>query len=324
MRRREFIAGLGSAAAWPALARAQKAAMPVIGFLNPATATELAPRAGAFRDGLKELGFAEGENIAIEYRWGQGQTECLPELARDLVRRQVAVIAATGGTGGIAKTATSTIPIVFTMGGDPVTTGLVANLSRPDANVTGITLLSAPVVSKRVGLLRDLVPTSKTIAVLLDTSTPASEFELSVANQAATALGWQVRALRASNARDLDRTFQIPAEGHVDALLVTTNPVFESRRDQIISLAAKYSMPAIYALREYPVSGGLLSYGASIVDIYRQAGMYVGKILRGEKPSGLPVMLPTKFELVINLKSAKALGIDIPPSLLARADEVIE
>jgi putative ABC transport system substrate-binding protein len=322
--RRTFIAALGGAAAWPIVARAQQGTEPVIGFLNPATAMELAPRVAAFREGLNQLGFIEGKNVGIEYRWGQGQADRVPELAADLVRHQVAVIAATGGTGGIAKTATSTIPIVFTEGGDPVAMGLVASLGRPSGNVTGITLLSAPIVSKRIDLLHDLIPNAKGIAVLLDTKTASSEFELSIANQAANGLGWQVRALRVNDAREFDRVFQNLPDQHTDAVLVTTNPVFESRRDQIISLAAKYSMPAIYALREYPVVGGLLSYGASIADVYRQAGLYVAKILRGETPADLPVMLPTKFELVINLKTAKALGLTVPPSLLARADEVIE
>jgi ABC-type uncharacterized transport system substrate-binding protein len=326
MRRREFIAGLGGAVAWPMVARAQQPAMPVVGFLNGASPGELGSRVVAFRDGLGELGYVEGRNVVIEYRWGQGQNDRLPELAVDLVRRRVAVIAATGGvpSARAAKTMTSAIPIVFTMGGDPVEFGLVASLNRPGGNVTGITLISGLIVSKRIALLRDLLPGAKVIAVLINSTSPAGEVEVAGAEQAARPLGWQVRVMRANGRGDLDAAFQPLAQERVDALLITTDPIFESQRDQIVALAAHHAVPAIYALREYALAGGLMSYGASISDVYRQAGLYVGRILKGEKPADLPVMQSSKFDFVINLKTAKALGLTIPPNLLALADEVIE
>jgi putative ABC transport system substrate-binding protein len=327
MSRREFITLLGgAAAAWPLAAEAQQSATPVVGFLNGASPSELASRVAAFREGLSALGYVEGRNVTIEYRWGQGQYNRLSELAFDLVRRQVSVIAATGGVPSVqaAMTATSTIPIVFTMGGDPVQFGLVASLNRPGGYVTGITLLSGLVVSKRIALLRDLIPSAKLIAVLMNSSAPTGEVEVAAAEQAAHALGWQVRLLRASGEHDLDLAFQPLMREPADALLVTTDPIFESRRDKIVALVARYAIPAIYALREYPAAGALMSYGASITDMYRQAGSYVGRILKGEKPADLPVMQATKFELVINLKTANAMGLAIPPTLLALADEVIE
>jgi putative ABC transport system substrate-binding protein len=324
MRRREFIAGLGGAATWPLVARAQQPGMPVVGFLNPGSPTALASRVTAFRDGLNELGFLAGQNVAIEYRWAQGQDDRLPQLAADLVRRQVAVIAATGGTGLVAKTATSAIPIVFTMGGDPVELGLVGGLNRSGGNITGITLISGEVVSKRIGLLQYLIPSTKLIAVLVDSDRPAGKMEAAVADQATHRLGLQMQVLRATGERDLEAAFELLAREPADALLVTTNPNFESRRDQIVALAARYAIPTIYALREYPITGGLMSYGASIDFTYRQAGIYVGRILKGEKPADLPVMQPTRFELVINLRTARALGLTIPETLLATADEVIQ
>jgi putative ABC transport system substrate-binding protein len=326
VRRREFIAGLGGAVAWPVVARAQQPAMPVVGFLNGASPGELESRVVAFRDGLGELGYIEGRNVVIEYRWGQGQNDRLPELAVDLVRRRVAVIAATGGvpSARAAKTTTSAIPIVFTMGGDPVEFGLVARLNRPGGNVTGITLISGLIVSKRIALLRDLLPGAKVIAVLINSTSPAGEVEVAGAEQAARPLGWQVNVMRANGRGDLDAAFQRLAQERVDALLITTDPIFESQRDQIVALAAHHAVPAIYALREYASAGGLMSYGASISDVYRQAGLYVGRILKGEKPADLPVMQSSKFDFVINLKTAKALGLTIPPNLLALADEVIE
>jgi putative tryptophan/tyrosine transport system substrate-binding protein len=276
MRRREFITLIsGAAVAWPLAARAQQPTMPVVGFLNAASPTELASRTAAFRDGLAEMGYVEGESVTIEYRWGQGQYDRLSELAIDLVRRGVAVIAATGGVASVraAKTASSAIPIVFTFGGDPVEYGLVASLNRPGGNVTGITLISASVVSKRIALLRDLIPGVKTIAVLMNSSNPGNKAELAVAEQAARTIGWQVRVLRASGKRDFDVAFQPLTRERLDALLVTTDPIFESQRDQIVALAAHHAVPAIYALREYAVAGGLMSYGASITHIYRQAGV---------------------------------------------------
>jgi putative tryptophan/tyrosine transport system substrate-binding protein len=327
MRRREFIAGLGGTfAALPLSARAQQPAAPVIGFLNGASPTVFAYRVAAFREGLGEMGYLEDQNVKIEYRWGQGQYDRLPELATDLVRHRVAVIAATGGLPSVraAKTATSEIPIVFTFEGDPVAFGLVASLNRPGGNVTGITMISSLIVSKRIGLLHDLIPGIKTIAILMNSTSPNNEAEEAAAEQAAHTLGWQVRVLSASGKGDFDAAFQPLTQERADALLVCTDPIFESQRDQIVALAAHYVVPAIYALREYPVAGGLISYGASITDLYRQAGLYVGRILKGEGPADLPVMQASKFELVVNLKTAKALGLEIPPTLLDLADEVIE
>jgi putative ABC transport system substrate-binding protein len=326
MRRRDFIKVIaGSIAAWPLAARARQL-MPVVGFLNGASPTELESRVVAFRDGLAEKGYVEGHSVVIEYRWGLGQYERLPEMALDLVHRAVAVIAATGGVPSVraAKAATSEIPIVFTMGGDPVAFGLVASLNRPGSNVTGITLISGEVVSKRIALLRDLLPDAKMLGVLINSTNPNGDTELAVAERAANTFGWQVKALRVDEGRDFDAAFQPLVRERVDAILVTTDPIFESQRNRIVALAAQRAVPTIYALREYAVAGGLMSYGASISDVYRQAGMYVGRILKGEKPADLPVMQPTKFDLAINLKTAKALGLAIPHNLLALADEVIE
>ena len=327
MRRREFISLLGGAAAtWPVVARAQQPAMPVIGFLNGASPAELGPRVDAFRDGLAEMGYVEGRSVAIEYRWGFGQYERLPEMAIDLVRHRVAAIAATGGVPSVraAKAATSEIPIVFTMGGDPVAFGLVASLNRPGGNVTGITLISGEIVSKRIAVLRDLLPSAKVLGVLMNSTTPSSEAESVAAERTAHTLGWQVKVLRVGKELDFDTAFQPLVRERVDALLVTTDPIFESQRHRIVALAAQHAVPTIYALREYAVAGGLMSYGASINDVYRQAGSYVGRVLKGEKPSDLPVIQTSKFELLINLKTAKTLGIAVPAAVLALADEVIE
>jgi putative tryptophan/tyrosine transport system substrate-binding protein len=327
VRRREFIAGLGGTfATLPLSARAQQPAASVIGFLNPASPTEFAYRVAAFRKGLAEMGYVEDQNVKIEYRWAQRQYDRLPELATDLVRHRVAAIAATGGLPSVraAKTATSGIPIVFTFEGDPVEFGLVASLNHPGGNVTGITMISSLIVPKRIGLLRDLIPGIKTIAILMNSTSPANKAEVAAAEQAARRLGWQVRVLSSSGKGDFDAAFQPLTRERADALLVCTDPIFESQRDQIIALAAHHVVPAIYALREYPVSGGLMSYGPSITDLYRQAGVYVGKILKGERPADLPVMQASKFELVVNLKTARALGLKIPPTVLALADDVIE
>ncbi len=327
MIRRDFIALLGGGAAtWPVVARAQQPAMPVIGFLNGASPAELGPRVDAFRDGLAEMGYAEGRSVSIEYRWGLGQYERLPEMAIDLVRHRVAAIAATGGVPSVraAKAATFEIPIVFTMGGDPVAFGLVASLNRPGGNVTGITLISGEIVSKRIAVLRDLLPGAKVLGVLMNSTTPSSEAESVAAERTAHTLGWQVKVLRVGKELDFDTAFQPLVRERVDALLVTTDPIFESQRHRIVALAAQHAVPTIYALREYAVAGGLMSYGASINDVYRQAGSYVGRVLKGEKPSDLPVIQTSKFELLINLKTAKTLGIAVPAAVLALADEVIE
>jgi putative ABC transport system substrate-binding protein len=326
LNRRDFVSlSTGAALAWPLAARAQQP-MPVVGFLNGASQTELGSRVVAFHDGLAEKGYVEGRSVAIEYRWGFGQYERLPEMAVDLVRHRVAVIAATGGlpSARAAKAATSAIPIVFTMGGDPVAFGLVASLNRPGSNVTGITLISGEIVSKRIALLRDLLPGARMLGVLMNSTTPASEAEVAVAERVAHTLGWQVKVLGVGKELDFDAAFQPLVRERADALLVTTDPVFESQRHRIVALAAHYAIPTIYALREYAVAGGLMTYGASISDVYRQAGVYAGRILKGEKAADLPVMQASKFELCINLKTAKTLGIQVPPTLLATADEVIE
>jgi putative tryptophan/tyrosine transport system substrate-binding protein len=325
IRRRQFLTLLGGAVAWPFAARAQQP-MPVVGFLNGASPTELESRVVAFRDGLAENGYVESHNVAIEYRWGLDQYERLPEMAVDLVRHRVAVIAATGGVPSVraAKAATSEIPIVFTMGADPVAFGLVASLNRPGGNVTGITLISGEIVSKRIALLRDLLPGAKMLGVLMNSTTPASAAEVAVAERVAHTLGWQVKVLSVGKERDFDAAFQPLARERVDALLITTDPIFESQRHRIVALAARQAVPTIYALREYVVGGGLMSYGASISDMYRQAGIYASRILKGQKPADLPIMQSTKFEFVINLNTAKAFGLSFPSGLLAIADEVIE
>ena len=295
-------------------------------FLNGASPAQPGPRVEAFRAGLVEKGYVEGRSVAIEFRWGLGQNERLPELAADLVRQRVAVIAATGGVPSVraAKTATSAIPIVFTMGGDPVAFRLVASLNHPGGNVTGITLISGEIVSKRIALLRDLLPDAKKLAVLMNATTPASAAEVAVAERVAHTLGWQVKVLKVGGERDFEAAFQPLARERADALLVTTDPVFESQRDRIVALAASYATPANYALREYALAGGLMTYGSSITDVYRQAGVYAGRILSGETTADLPVIQASKFELLINLKTAKMLSLQVPPALLAVADEVIE
>jgi putative tryptophan/tyrosine transport system substrate-binding protein len=326
MKRRDFITLLGGgAAAWPLTARAQQP-MPVVGFLNGASPTELESRVVAFRDGLAKKGYVEGHSVAIEYRWGLGQYERLPEMAVDLVRHRVAVIAATGGVPSVraAKAATSEIPIVFTTGADPVAFGLVASLNRPGGNVTGITLISGEIVSKRIALLHDLLPGAKMLGVLMNSTTPASAAEVAIAERVAHTLGWQVKVLSVGREWNFDAAFHPLAGERVDALLITTDPIFESQRHRIVALAAHYAVPTIYASRDYVVGGGLMSYGASISDMYRQAGLYAGRILRGEKAADLPVMQASKFELVINLKIAEVLDLTVPPTLLALADKVIE
>jgi putative ABC transport system substrate-binding protein len=328
MKRREFITLLGgAAAAWPLAARAQQPAMPVIGFLHIASSDGSADRLRAFRQGLKEAGFAERENVAIEYSWAENQTDRLPELAAELVRRKVAVIATTGGPAVAlaAKTATTTIPIVFTTAGDPVAQGLVANLNRPDANVTGVSFLVATLAAKQLGLLHELLPGAARIAVLVDpNNTLLTEAFIPDVRAAASAIRKQIDVLYASTGRDIDTVFESLAQKPVDALLVGPGAFFFNRRVQLVTLATRHAVPTIYGVREFVEAGGLMSYGTSLTDAYRQAGVYTGRILKGEKPADLPVMQSIKFEFVINLNTAKAFGLSFPPGLLAIADEVIE
>ena len=323
MKRRQFITLLGGTIASPLVARAQQSAMPVIGFLSSRTPAQAEYVIAAFRKGLENAGYVEGRNVGIEFRFAEGQNDRLPELAADLVRRQVAVIVA-GGTSGPAKQATTTIPIVFTTGSDPLVVGLVTSISRPNGNLTGATFYSAALIGKQLELLREIAPQSAEIGLLVNPKAPSAESQENDALAATRAVGLQLHVLRASTEPELESAFANLGRFSNAGLLVGVDPYFDSRPHQLVALAGKYKVPTVYNLREFVVAGGLLSYGASITDAYRQAGLYAGRIVKGEKPGDLPVQFPTKFDLVINLKTAKALGLDIAPTLLTRADEVIE
>ena len=328
MKRREFMTLLGgAAAAWPLAAHAQQPVMPVIGFLSGQTAQAFAPVAASFRRGLNEVGYVEGQNVAIEYRWAEGRLDRLPPLAADLVRRQVAVIAATGGNNSalVAMAATSTIPIVFTSNDDPVKRGLVASLNRPGGNVTGVSWFAAELGPKRLGLLHELVPKAAVMAALLDPNAPEIETELRDLEAAGRAIGRQILFVKAADERDFAASFGTIVQAGAGGLLLGSGAFFFGRRRQLATMAARHALPAIGPLRSFAEAGGLMSYGASDTDAYRCAGShYVARILKGTKPGDLPVEMPTKYELVINVVAAKALGLEIPDRLLALADEVIE
>jgi putative ABC transport system substrate-binding protein len=326
--RRHFITLLGGAAAvWPLVARAQQSAMPVIGFLHPASPDRFADRLRGFRQGLKDAGYAEGENVAIEYRWADNQFDRLPALAAELVRRQVSVIAALGGPvpALAAKAATAIIPVVFLVAEDPVRLGLVASLARPSGNLTGINFFNAELGAKRLELLRTLVPGAARVAILVNpANAQTTETTLRDLEPAGRAMGLQLQVLNASSSRDIDKAFEALARDRPDAVFVSLDTSFADRRVQLVHLASRHAIPATYALRDFVEAGGLISYGTNFVDAYRQAGAYTGRILKGAKPADLPVVQSSKFELVINHQTARILGLTVPQSLLVAADEVIE
>jgi putative ABC transport system substrate-binding protein len=324
MKRREFITILGGAAAWPLSAHAQQPGIPVVGYLDATAAAATSYQVLAFRQGLSEGGFFEGRNIAIEYRWAEGQLDRLPSLVDDLVRREVAAIVTTNTTTPAAKAATSTIPIVFVSGADPVQAGLVANLNRPGGNVTGVSFTAAPLNPKRFEILDELVPKPVVIAALMDSKLRDVETRSRDVEAAARTLRRPVMIMKASSESELDAAFTSMVQAGAGALFVAGSAIFTGKRRQIVALAARHALPAIYPFREYVDAGGLMSYGSSITDAYRRGSAYVVRILKGAKPSDLPVELPTKYELVINLATAKAFKVDIPPKLLALADEIIE
>ena len=323
IRRREFITVVGgAAAAWPLAARGQQPAMPVIGFLNGASPEKYEPFVNAFLQGLKETGYTERQNVMIEYRWADGQYTRFPEMVRDLIRRQVAVIAVNTPAARIAKQAATNIPIVFFTGEDPVTSGLVKSLSRPGGNATGVTSMFGGLAAKQFGLLRELIPSASTVAFLVNPQNPITEPNVRDSKEAAQILGLQVRILNASTEAEIDLAFDALSQRLAGALLVQPDAFLNNKR--IVALAARHAVPTMYQVRDLTAAGGLISYGSSPADLYRQMGVYTGKVLKGTHPAELPVLQPTKFELVINLKTAKTLGIEIPPNLLALADEVIE
>jgi putative ABC transport system substrate-binding protein len=325
MKRRAFMSLAGGAVAWPLAARAQQPALPVVGILAPSGIERLRQQIAAFHQVLRESGYGERENVAIEYRYAEGQSGRLPALASDLVRRQVTVLVAGSTAGALAaKQATSTIPIVFLVGDDPVDTGLVTSLNRPGGNMTGVYLFTAGLEAKRLGLLHEMVPKAPIIAVLINPSFSGAKTQVRDVQEAAPRLGVQLIVVRANADDDIDAAFSTLVQQRAGALLVCASPFFNVRREQLLWLAARHAVPAIYEWRDFAALGGLMSYGTSLTDSYRQAGVYVGRILKGTKPADLPVVQSTRFEFVINLKTAKTLGLAVPPTLLARADEVIE
>jgi putative ABC transport system substrate-binding protein len=326
MQRREFITLLGGATAWPLMARAQQPRIPVIGFLEIQSPSGWSPYLEAFRQGLKETGFIEGQNVSIEYRFADNQDARLPALAADLVRRQVSVIAVPGGplASQVVKAATTTIPIVFQIGGDPVGLGLVASLNRPGGNVTGFSNITPGLVAKRLGLLHELVPDATTVAVLIVPAAVNYDANRRDLQEAARTLGLQLAFMNVNKDDEIDAAFLSLVQQRAGAVLLTDSTLFNNRREKLVGLAARYKVPAIYTFPEFATAGGLMSYASSLADAYRQTGIYTGRVLKGEKPADLPVLQPTKFELVINLATAKALGLTVPPNLLATADEVIE
>ena len=326
MNRREFIGGLAGAAAWPLGARAQQPTIPVVGFVHMQNASNFGHLVDAFRRGLSEAGYLDGQTVRVEYRWAENHLDRVPALVADLVQQQVSVIFASGGAAAprAAKAATSTIPIVFTTGSDPVAGGLVPNLNRPEGNISGVSFLTDAMGARRLGLLREVTPQEGLVAVLLNPKGPDAELQLKDVPAAARSIGQPIHILNATSEDEINSAFETISRLQAHALLVGADPFFNNRRMQIIGLAARHSLPAMYELREFVAAGGLMSYGASLADAYRQAGVYTGRVLKGAAVGDLPVLQPTNFELAVNLKTAKALGLTIPPSLLARADEVIE
>jgi putative ABC transport system substrate-binding protein len=323
MRRREFIALVGGVLAWPLAARAQQQAMPVVGFMMAGSRAALRDEIGAFEDGLREMGFAEGQNLALEYRFAEGQFERFPAFASDLVQRRASVIAASSPQGALAaKRATTTIPVVFSIGADPVEAGIVSSLSHPGGNVTGVYQFTAGLESKRLGLLHEMVPKARVVGVLVNPNYAAAESQLRDVKDSATHLGLELIVVRANTESDFDSAFATAQRA--GAMLVCASPFFNARRQQLVVLASRHALPAIFEWRDFAIAGGLMSYGTSLNSAYRQTGVYAGRILKGEKPADLPVVQSTKFEFVINLSTAKALRIDVPPTLSARADEIIE
>jgi putative ABC transport system substrate-binding protein len=324
MKRRDFITLLGGATAWPLAARAQQGTMPVVGFLNPTSPDAFASRLRGFQQGLKDSGYVEGENVTIEYRWADNQTDRLPALAAELVRRRVAVIVGNTLSAFAAKAATTTTPIVFIVAEDPVRLGLVASLARPGGNLTGVNFFGGELVAKRLELLRELVPGATRVAVLVNPAGPDAETTLKDVEPAARAVGLQIPVFNASTSREINAAFATFVRERPDALFVGGDPFFTSRRVQLVHLVTLHKLPAIFSNRDYVEAGGLMSYGSNIADAWRQLGAYAGRILKGAKPADLPVVQASKFELAINAETARMLGLEVPPTLLARADEVIE